>query len=183
MEKESKGPPRQRSPASARPRPVTASYLRNAAMHYLSGRAASAAMVRATLVRRSVRRLGVRSLEPATLSLIDAAIAELSTLGLIDDGRFAQTRAASLRDRGLSKRRIGLGLKLKGIDADLATAAQAGIDDLTQARRFAERKRLGRWRHGGADPASRDKDLRALARAGFSYPIAARALAADDDGT
>lgn len=134
-------------------------------------------MVRATLVRRAKRRQDVKALEPDIMTLIEGCLTELVGLGLIDDKRFAEGRAASLRAKGLSQRRIALGLKLKGIDAELAAVTQGDIDDLAQARRYAERKRLGPWRSsGGSDPTQRDKDLRSLARAGFSFEIAKQAL-------
>jgi regulatory protein len=171
---------KKREPAKSRP--VTASYLRNSAMHYLSARAASVAMLRQTLERRAKRRMAVRSLEPETKALIETAIADLVALGLINDAKFAENRAASLARKGFSKRRIGFGLKLKGIAAEtIETAIAPDVDDLTQARLFVERKRLGRFRRGGALPETRDKDLRALARAGFGYGVAAKALDAPDD--
>lgn len=170
--------PRRAKAADFKPRPVTASYLRNAAMHYLSGRTASVSMLRQTLTRRAKRRLAVNALESGTQELIERAIAELAGLGMINDKRFAENRAASLQRKGLSKKRIGLGLKLKGIDAATAASVLSGdVDDLTQARVFAERKKLGPWRRGGADPDRRTKDLQALMRAGFSYSIAVKALA------
>jgi regulatory protein len=151
-------------------------------MHYLSARAASVAMLRQTLERRSKRRLAVRALEPETKALIESAISELLALGLVNDDTFAENRAASLARKGFSKRRIGLGLKLKGIAAEtIETAIASDIDDLTQARVFVERKRLGHYRRGGAQPETRDKDLRALARAGFGYATASKALDAPPD--
>ena len=134
-------------------------------------------MLRQTLERRAKRRLCVRALEAETKALIEAAIANLVGLGLVDDQTFADNRAASLARKGLSKRRIGQGLKLKGIaDATIETAIKPEVDDAAQVHVFIKRKRLGAFRRGGATPETRDKDLRALARAGFSYRIAARAL-------
>jgi regulatory protein len=167
---------------SAKPRPVTAMYLRNSAMHYLSARSASTAMLRQTLERRAKTRLGVRQLSEETRALIDKAIADLVALGMLNDATFAQARARSLQGKGFSKRRITEGLRLKGIGgAQAAQAIDPELDELTQARRFAERKRLGAWRRGGATPETRDKDLRALARAGFAYVIASKALSANDE--
>ena len=166
------------------PRPVTAAYLRNAAMHYLSQRSASAQMVRQVLSRRAKKRAGVKRLEPEMQQLIDAAVAALVALGLIDDARFAEVRATTLAGRGLSRRRIVAGLAAKGISREtVAATAAAEVDELAQARRYVERRRLGKFRRGGVTEASRARDLAALARAGFSYGIAAKALAvAEDDG-
>ena len=164
-----------------KPRPVTASYLRNAAMHYISGRAASAAMVRQTLERRAKRRLCVSSLDEPTRALIDAAIATLQQAGLLDDKLFAEGRAASLERRGLPRRRIAAGLRLKGIDAQtIDRVVSTDIDELAQARRYIERKRLGNLRRGGMTLETRRKDLGALCRAGFSLAIASRALDRSD---
>ena len=174
---------RSKRPASkpAGPRPVTASYLRKAALHYISGRAASVAMVRQTLERRAKRRLTVRTLEPAMIALIDAAVAGLLNLGLLDDAKFAETRTATLTRKGLARNRIVQGLRAKGIAKDTIERAVTGdFDELAQARRFVERKRLGSLRRAGATPQSRKKDLGALARAGFGFAIAAKALADPD---
>ena len=165
-----------------KPRPVTAVYLRNAAMHYLATRSASTSMLKQTLERRAKRRLCVKQLTEETHDLIDQAVAALVALGMVNDASFAQSRARSLQSKGLSRRRITEGLRLKGIAGEqAANAVDPALDELTQARRFAERKRLGAWRRGGASPETRDKDLRALARAGFSYAIANRALSGSDE--
>jgi len=172
-----RGKPRERPG----PRPVTASYLRNAAMHYISGRSASTAMVRQTLERRAKRRLCVTSLDEPIRALIDGAIATLQQAGLLDDARFAEGRAATLTRRGLPRRRITAGLRLKGLDsATIEHVVGSDIDELAQARRYIQRKRLGRWRRDGMTPETRRKDLGALCRAGFSLTIAGRALDESD---
>ncbi len=164
------------------PRAVTSSYLRNAALHYLQQRSASRAMVRTTLVRRAKSRLQVRALEPETTALIDAALDGLVADKLIDDVVFARGRTATLQNKGLPMRRIAQGLKLKGVDAAIVDATLAdGIDDLAQARRYAERRRLGHWSRKVDSPDQRRKDLAAMARAGFSYATASRSLTGDDE--
>ena len=98
----------------AKPRPVTASYLRNSAMHYLSQRAASVAMLRQTLERRAKRRLAVKMLEPETRALIETAITDLQALGLVNDARFAENRAASLARKGLFQTSHRLWFEIEG---------------------------------------------------------------------
>ena len=159
------------------PRPVTASFLRNAALHYVSQRASSTAMLRQTLERRAKRRLATRSLEAETQAMIDAAVGELVALGLVDDARFAETRTATLASKGLPRARIAQGLRAKGVAREqIAQALGDDIDELAQARRFVARKRLGPLRRGGMTPETRRKDLAVLARAGFAFAIATRAL-------
>ncbi|MEZ5818226.1 MAG: regulatory protein RecX [Hyphomicrobiaceae bacterium] len=139
-------------------------------------------MVRRLLERRAMRRLAVRRLDEATEKMIADAVSELADLGLIDDARFAEARAASLAGRGLSGRRIRMGLREKGIAPEtISEAVGDGIDELAQARVFVARKRLGRWRRGGMTPETRRKDLAALARAGFAFRIASQALDDPDE--
>ena len=134
-------------------------------------------MVRQTLQRRVKRRLAVRTLDHDIETLIDKAVVELIALGLIDDTKFAESRTAALERKGYSRGRIAQGLTAKGLGKEvIVTAVGTGIDDLAQARRFVERKRLGINRRGGATPESRKKDLSALARAGFSFAIATAVL-------
>jgi regulatory protein len=164
------------------PRPVTSSYLRNAALHYLKQRSASRAMVRQTLVRRAKSRLQVKALEPETTAQIDAALDALVADKLIDDVTFARGRKATLQHKGLPARRIAQGLKLKGVDSATIDATLAdGVDDMAQARRYAERRRLGSWSRKVDSPEQRRKDLAAMARAGFSYGVASKALVPPDD--
>ncbi len=173
-------PSRTRQPPT--PRHVTESYLRNSAMHYLSQRAASTSMLRQTLVRRAKRRLCQQSLPEEVGDRIDTVIAALVKLGLINDDTFAANRAASLARKGFSKRRIEQGLHAKGIKGERAARAIGDdLDELAQARRFAERKRLGSWRRGDASPELHQKDLRAMARAGFSLSTARKALEPEVD--
>jgi regulatory protein len=163
-------------------RPVTAAYLHKAATRYVSARSASGAMVRQTLERRAKRRLAVTALDETTLGLIEAVMSDLAKLGLIDDARFAQARAASLAAKGLPGRRIAAVLRAKGVEPDtIAVAGAADVDELAQARRYVERKRLGRHRTGEATAGTHLKDLRALARAGFSYAVAVKALGSDSN--
>jgi regulatory protein len=165
----------------AKPKPVTASYLRASALHYLSARSASRDMLRQVLERRARRRLQAKSLEHDTLALIAAVLDGLVELGLLDDQRYAEGRTATLQRRGFSKRRIEMGLKQKGLDAGtIRDAIGDGIDEVAQAQRFAERKRLGPYRADATTiEANAQKDLRALMRAGFSYAIAAKVLAGE----
>lgn len=142
-------------------------------------------MLRQVLERRSKRRLQVHALERATLDLIGEVLDGLIELGLLDDQRYAEGRCATLQRRGFSGRRIELGLKQKGLDSGtIRKALGDGIDDVAQAHRFAARKRLGPYRTDAATAAgNKQKDLRALLRAGFGYAVAARVLTGGDENS
>ena len=171
-------PPRKRKArVDHGPRPVTATYLRNAAMAYLKQRAASRAMLRQTLVRRARRRLRVKTLEPETTAAIETLIEALAADKFVDDATFARGRRTTLQAKGLPRRRIALGLKLKGIEAETIEATLSdGVDDIAQGRRYAERRRLGPWSRKNATPDQHRKDLAAMVRAGFSYTVAQKAF-------
>jgi regulatory protein len=168
-----------------KPKPVTTSYLSSVGMAYLAQRSASRSMLLQVFKRRALRRQQVKTLEPDVLALVNATLDQLTALGLLDDARFAVGRAATLQRKGLPARRIAAGLKQKGLDGETISTAMANpIDEVAQARRFAERRRLGPWRSGLSrqDDATRDeKDLRALMRAGFNFRTAKAALTTDDE--
>jgi regulatory protein len=172
-------PRRRRDPkAPPKPKPITASYLRNSALYTLSQRALSVAALEDLLKRRSRRRAQVQTLDEPTRDLITTAVANLVELGLVKDDLVADMVASKFTRQGLSKRAIAQKMKAKGLKAE--TIAKTGVGDLDefqQACRFIERKRLGAHRRGPLKPGAADKDLRTLARAGFSLAIARRALA------
>ncbi|MHA1114431.1 MAG: regulatory protein RecX, partial [Alphaproteobacteria bacterium] len=52
--------------------------------------------------------------------------------------------------------------------------------DLAAAIAYARRRRLGPWRVAAARAERRERDLAALARAGFNYDLARRVVDAPD---
>lgn len=157
------------------PRRITPEYLERAALYYLERYSSSEANLRRVLqlkVHRSCRHHGDDPLQFATA--IDAVVMRKVNSGLIDDRRYAESRAASLKRKGTSQRMIGLKLGAKGISRDLV--ASLGQDDeeaeMSAARIAARRKKLGPWRTRGARQDYRQKDIAALMRAGFGSAVA-----------
>ncbi|NEU14130.1 regulatory protein RecX [Methylobacterium sp. BTF04] len=171
--------------------PVTASYLERAALHYLERYSASVAMLRRTLQRRVEKRCRARGEEPGAFSeMIDATVARAISAGLVDDARFTAGRVAALRRRGTSARALSAKLSAKGVARDLVEAAMGaeqeaagdGIDsENAAARAYAKRRRLGPWRRPDLREAHRDRDLAAMARAGFGYALARSILEAEPE--
>ncbi|HEY8564401.1 MAG TPA: regulatory protein RecX [Beijerinckiaceae bacterium] len=165
------------------PRPVTAAYLDRAALAYLERYASSAENLRRVLRRKVDLRCRLRGEEADEhYPLIDEAVAKALRIGLIDDRRYAEARVSTLRRRGGSARAIASKLQAKGVERETVAAALAEeeTDEAQAAEAFARRRKLGRYRPG--DPAPyRDKDLGALARAGFSFDVARRVLDRDPD--
>jgi regulatory protein len=156
------------------------------ALFYLQRFAASAETLRRVLrrrVERSVRLHGTDRAEGNAMA--DAVVARMAAAGLVDDRAFAHARAGRLHGRGASARLIAAHLQARGIAAALVDDALAGLDEaaggeenraLQAAISFARRRRLGPFRPPAQRAAMRQKDLAALARAGFSYAIAKRLL-------
>ncbi len=162
--------------------PITETWLHERALRYLD-RFDSSAVNLQRVLRDAVRRaVSDPAEQEAGQAVIGAVIERLQRSGVIDDARFAATAARGMRARGGSTRRIRYKLRAKGladqdIDAALAVGAQE-TSELDAAREFVRRRRLGP--HRAADERERyvRKDLAAVARAGFSFDVARRALEA-----
>ncbi|MBT5415697.1 MAG: RecX family transcriptional regulator, partial [Rhodospirillaceae bacterium] len=117
----------------------------------------------------------------------DEIVARFVRAGLVDDRAYAEGKAGSLHRRGASLRRIRAELAAKGVDRDTAEQAiefltEREMDaDLIAAARLARRRRLGPFRAGEQRAERRERDLAALARAGFGYDIARRVIDAEDE--
>lgn len=173
---EGKEPPRDRK--RKRPRKLSPRSLENSALYYLKRYSSTVAQLRRVLVRRADRSLREHGGDKAVaLTWIDALLEKLVRNGLVNDQAFAQTRANSLRRSGRSARMISQKLRLKGVGAELVTqelaSATLEVSEGEAARIWARKKRLGPWRR---DPVTRkdhrQRDLAALARAGFPFSIA-----------
>ena len=181
--------PRTRRARSSRPsRPLTRQHVDNAALRYLGRFANSAENLRRVLLRRLIRA-GHRPDDPEyriASRWIDETVARLCANSALDDGKYAEAQAISLSRRGVAVRNIAVRLAAKGIAAELIEAAlarfqnQGGNADLKAAARFARRRRLGPCRAESERKATRQKDIAALARQGFSHDIARRIVDAAD---
>ena len=103
-------------------------------------------------------------------------------MGLIDDRAWAEAQAVGLRRRGASARAVAARLSSKGASRAEIERLLAGEDDAAEreaARALVRRRRLGPWRGPAERAARRQKDMAALARAGFSPELARQVIDAD----
>lgn len=183
-------PPSDEAAAARRrrgPRKATPEHLRNAALHYLERSASSEENLRRVLMRkvqRSARHHGTDAAEGA--AAVEHLIKRFRETGLLDDTGFAEARAQSLRERGQSARSIRFKLIAKGVPAAVADEAVVAVDgpdasgaEREAAVRLARKRRLGPFADPERRTERREKDLAALARAGFSYDIALEVIDAD----
>lgn len=170
-------------------RPITPAYLERAALYYLERYGASAEMLRRVLRRRVETRCRLRGEEPDDFSeMVGAVVARALGAGLVDDAAFAAAKVRSLRRRGGSARAIGAKLAAKGVDREIVGAALAqeeaeteGAGEDEAAFAYARRRRLGPYRAPGARVAARERDLAAMARAGFPFALARRVIDAESE--
>jgi regulatory protein len=163
--------------------PLTEAWLHERALRYLDRFDSSAANLKRVLTA-AVRRASEDLVEQAVAAQrIDALVTRLQQSGVLDDARFAATTARGLRSRGSSARMIRHKLRSKGVaEHDVAaalTATREEGDELDAACEFVRRKRLGPHRDPEQRKARAQRDLAALARAGFSFDVARCALGVD----
>ena len=103
---------------------------------------AGRALRRQDLSARGItERLGRASVAPAA---VEESLAVLSRAGLIDDARFARTRAGSLAERGYGDAAIGYDLRLQGVDPELVQQTLESLErEGERARRLVERRGPG----------------------------------------
>ncbi len=192
------------------PRKATAKHLENAALYYLQRFATSAENLKRVLMRKVLRSAHFHGTDADEgEARVKDLIKRYRASGLLDDTVFARARAASLHRRGNSARQIRGKLRQKGVaDEDIETALAAlqqeagtgpspdrekqqeagdggkagGAEDieLAAALIYAKRRRFGRFAGKKPPPEQRQKQLAALARAGFSYDIARQVLNNDE---
>jgi regulatory protein len=169
------------------PKRASLAHLEAAALHYLERFSSSSANLRRVLLRkvaRSARAHGTDASEGERL--VEDLIERYLRAGLLDDRAYAAQKAASLRRRGGSRYAIRGRLAVKGVATELIDETIAHLDEENSAGELAaacaliRRRRLGPLRAPGRRAEFRQKDLAALARAGFSLEIARRALSARD---
>ncbi|MEP3304143.1 MAG: regulatory protein RecX, partial [Roseibium sp.] len=110
--------------------------LTRSAIHYLDRYSSSAANLQRVLERKVMRAAHFHERDPGEFSeLIDAVVAKCQRIGMVNDVTFAETKVASQRRRGRSKRQIEARLRSKGVSAEIVTQAleQSDTSDLEAA--------------------------------------------------
>ncbi len=167
--------------------PLTARKLEELAVSYLNRFDCTVHKLKQHL-RERVRKLG-GSAEADTW--IAAIIERYRGSGMLDDARFAKNFASQLASRGKSARAISQKLAGRGVPSEVAGELMAARKqdepgaELEAARAYARKRRLGPYRSAEKREEYRQKDLASLARQGFSFDIAKKALgpgpASDDE--
>lgn len=166
------------------PRRLAPADLKGAALDYLDRFAATRARLRQVMLRKIRNSARAHGDDPAPLAAaLEETIQWLEAGGFLSDRAYADAKARTLSARGTSRAHIIAKLASKGVEAETARAAVDGLameyeePELEAARRYARRRHLGPYR--GAEDARadcRDKDLAAMARAGFAGRVARQVI-------
>lgn len=177
--------PRARKKQEPDPSKLTEDSLREAALRYLDRYDASVTQLRRVLDRRVKKYAGPNDFAEARRR-IDEILERFVASALLDDARYARTFVTSARAKGSSSMKIQAKLRARGVSSELTdTSLRAarddhGQDDLSAARAFTKKKRLT-TRFDLKDPAQKNRALATLARQGFSFDVAKRALALESN--
>ncbi len=168
-----------------KPKPATAARLEKAALAHIDRYATSAANLRNVLLRRVERSVRLHDTDRGEATgWVETIVAKLLDRRLLDDAAYARGRANSLHRSGASRRKIAGMLQQKGVGRDdvetalAALAAEYEDSEMVAACNYARRRRLGPYRLPEAREERRERDLAALARAGFGYDTARRVIEA-----
>ena len=151
-------------------KPLDPARLEEMALAYVARFSTSAAKFERYLTRKLREKGWEGEGEPP----VAETVARYVELGYIDDESYARMKSGSLLRRGYGARRVNQALGQAGIAEELrAEVAPGQVAAREAAATYARRRRFGPY--GVADPATREKQLAAMVRAGHGFD-AARAL-------
>lgn len=171
---------------------ISAKYLENAGAYYLGRYASSRENFRRVMMRKidkSCKDNPDQSYEKCCY-LLNQTIEKFDRLGYLDDEKYALSQYRQMRLKGKSFLFICQKLKEKGVPSeiietmchnDTESPAHDQETEYKTALRLCQKKRIGAFRrHESRQPADQAdiyrKELARLARAGFSYDVAKKAL-------
>ena len=165
-------------------RKITQQRLENIALFYLERYESSQARLKQVLLRRVARARKEGADLPDDVPVwINEVCAKMVRLGYINDTRYAENAWRTYSAAGKSVRWIVGKLKQAGIAEDIIAQCMdddRSVLDAQAAALLVAKKKLGKYRPQDQQKAYAQKDLARLARAGFSYEIAQKALWSDD---
>jgi regulatory protein len=165
--------------------PLTRQKLEQLALSYINRFDCTASKLTRHL-RERVRKLGGDA--PDAERWIEELVQRYQSSGVLDDVRFATNLASQLSARGKSARAISQKLAQRGVSEQVASELRTArreaepSAELDAARTYVRKRRLGSFRPPEKREEFRQKDLAALARQGFSFDTARKALGSVSSG-
>lgn len=177
------------------PKKITESYLQNSGLYYLQRFPSSSANFKSVMMRKVKRSCAYHKDQDSESceAMVNQLTKKFEEYGLLDDVSYTKGMITSLRNQGKSERLIFAKLSSKGLthnmirDALLQYDEAHSVSDLNAeqqaALKFAKKRRIGPFRkeNENFDEKARNKELGALARAGFRYDVCAFILEQDKE--
>jgi regulatory protein len=170
--------------AAKQAEPLTRLRVEQMALAYVNRFDCTAAKLKRHLAERVRKQGGDENAE----AWIAELVARYLGSGVLNDVRFAKNLATQLTTRGKSSRMISQKLAMRGVPAEVAQELMTSRRqdepnaELDAARAFARKRRLGPHRDADKRAEFRQKDLASLARQGFSFDTAKKALGSTAGG-
>lgn len=177
------------------PKKITETYLHNSGLYYLQRYAASSKHFHRVMMRKVKKSCAHhidQDLEKCR-AWVDALVETFERTGLLNDEIYSRAMVTTLRRQGKSARAIHAKLAEKGLRADQIETAMAEREDEAQitphnaelkaALILSRKRKIGAFwpPHKDSDETIHQKSLGILARAGFSFDIAKKALAYEEE--
>ncbi|PHQ69333.1 MAG: hypothetical protein COB93_08300 [Sneathiella sp.] len=169
-----------------KPKEPTEKWLRDQALRYLNRFPATTMKMHQHLQKKAAPNLEFFDVTESNLiGNIDRVIENLVRAGFMNDDEFAASKARVMAKQGKSTAQIGAKLQELGFTETQMDAAIAALGedpykrDLRAAARYVKRRKFGPYKPTEIRSDRRDKELASLARQGFSYDIATKALDAE----
>lgn len=166
------------------PKPITQTRLNNIALFYISKYDCSAEMLRRVLKKRIYQTKIKGGIVPEQANdWANQVVIDIVNKGYVNDKRYAENLIYKLQSAGKSIRVIINKLKTAGISDDIISELMTNESesDIEQAIRLVKKKKLGQFRPAEQRREYFKKDLGVLARAGFSFETAMKALQLTED--
>ena len=158
---------------------MTEKRLMNIALFYLSRYDASEAKLRTMLSRRILKmKMRGEEIPEEVTTWVENVIRKIRDYAYIDDKRYAENKIRTMVEQGKSERYMSLKLKEAGINSQAIhrILEEMGSSEVDRALCYAYKKKLGQFRSKSQRIDYRQKDMAALARAGFSYEVSLAVL-------
>ena len=180
------------------PKKITEQYLYNSSLYYLQRFTSSSGNLRSIMTRKIIKSCDHHEDQDIDRckEMLENIIVRLQAEQYINDESYTKAMINSYRNKGLSEKMIKQKLSIKSIPSDLIDDKQIEIDneiseitnsleldispELIAAVKMTRKKRIGCFKPESKD-IERNKELSILARNGYSFDIANKALNIDLD--
>ena len=177
--------PKAKSPNERAPEVLDRKSLEAKALSYLDRFDASANRLQRILADFVKRRARALDVDPAPfMAIVVEMLDRYQKNGLVDDRRYGATMARGLVERGVSRQAIRTKLYARGITASVIDEVVNELStndpsEVSAARALVKKRSLGNYRPESERHENYRRDLGILARAGFDFETAKRALAVE----